>query len=81
VVLAMLMAMNITPGPLPCPIDGRRRGHQVEPAGTRPARNEGMSDITLVRVRGFKQSGIGPEKGRQGMTVYMEPKGLYWRVG
>ena len=30
---------------------------------------------------GFKQSGIGREKGRQGMTVYMEPKGLYWHVG
>jgi acyl-CoA reductase-like NAD-dependent aldehyde dehydrogenase len=30
---------------------------------------------------GFKQSGIGREKGRQGMTVYMAPKGLYWHVG
>jgi betaine-aldehyde dehydrogenase len=30
---------------------------------------------------GFKQSGLGREKGRQGMRTYMEPKGLYWHVG
>lgn len=30
---------------------------------------------------GFKQSGLGREKGRHGMRTYMEPKGLYWHVG
>jgi acyl-CoA reductase-like NAD-dependent aldehyde dehydrogenase len=30
---------------------------------------------------GFKQSGLGREKGRHGMLTYMEPKGLYWHVG
>jgi betaine-aldehyde dehydrogenase len=30
---------------------------------------------------GFKQSGLGREKGLQGMRIYMEPKGLYWHVG
>jgi NAD-dependent aldehyde dehydrogenases len=30
---------------------------------------------------GFKQSGLGREKGRNGMRTYMEPKGLYWHVG
>ncbi|MDR6756423.1 acyl-CoA reductase-like NAD-dependent aldehyde dehydrogenase [Mycoplana sp. BE70] len=29
---------------------------------------------------GFKQSGLGREKGRNGMRTYMEPKGLYWHV-
>lgn len=29
---------------------------------------------------GFKQSGLGREKGRQGMRIYMEPKGLFWNV-
>lgn len=27
---------------------------------------------------GFKQSGLGREKGVQGMRAYMAPKGLYW---
>ena len=27
---------------------------------------------------GFKQSGVGREKGAQGMRAYMQPKGLYW---
>ncbi|WP_414475503.1 aldehyde dehydrogenase [Microvirga sp. M2] len=30
---------------------------------------------------GFKQSGLGREKGLDGMRTYMEPKGLYWHVG
>ncbi|MGJ7036955.1 acyl-CoA reductase-like NAD-dependent aldehyde dehydrogenase [Shinella sp. BE166] len=30
---------------------------------------------------GFKQSGLGREKGRDGMKTYMESKGLYWHVG
>ena len=30
---------------------------------------------------GFKESGIGREKGAQGMRIYMEPKGLYWHMG
>jgi betaine-aldehyde dehydrogenase len=30
---------------------------------------------------GFKQSGLGREKGRAGMRTYMEAKGLYWHVG
>jgi acyl-CoA reductase-like NAD-dependent aldehyde dehydrogenase len=30
---------------------------------------------------GFKQSGIGREKGIQGMRAYMQPKSLYWHVG
>ncbi|MCG7391615.1 aldehyde dehydrogenase [Microvirga sp. ACRRW] len=30
---------------------------------------------------GFKQSGLGREKGLQGIRTYMEPKGLYWHVG
>ncbi|PVE21522.1 aldehyde dehydrogenase [Microvirga sp. KLBC 81] len=30
---------------------------------------------------GFKQSGLGREKGLKGMRTYMEPKGLYWHVG
>jgi betaine-aldehyde dehydrogenase len=30
---------------------------------------------------GFKQSGLGREKGLNGMRTYMEPKGLYWHVG
>ncbi|MCS0496540.1 aldehyde dehydrogenase family protein [Ancylobacter sp. MQZ15Z-1] len=30
---------------------------------------------------GFKQSGLGREKGQTGMRTYMEPKGLYWHVG
>lgn len=30
---------------------------------------------------GFKQSGLGREKGRNGMRTYMEPKGLYWHMG
>ena len=29
---------------------------------------------------GFKQSGIGREKGLQGMRAYMEPKGIYWSL-
>jgi betaine-aldehyde dehydrogenase len=29
---------------------------------------------------GFKQSGLGREKGLQGMRVYMECKGLYWSM-
>lgn len=29
---------------------------------------------------GFKQSGLGREKGRRGMRLYMEPKGLFWNV-
>jgi acyl-CoA reductase-like NAD-dependent aldehyde dehydrogenase len=33
-----------------------------------------------VPFGGFNQSGLGREKGRQGMRAYMEPKGLYWRV-
>lgn len=33
-----------------------------------------------VPFGGFKQSGLGREKGRQGMRTYMAPKGLYWRV-
>jgi acyl-CoA reductase-like NAD-dependent aldehyde dehydrogenase len=27
---------------------------------------------------GFKQSGIGREKGLQGMRAYMAQKGIYW---
>jgi acyl-CoA reductase-like NAD-dependent aldehyde dehydrogenase len=30
---------------------------------------------------GLKQSGIGREKGIQGMFSYMEPKGIYWGLG
>ncbi|WP_345246875.1 aldehyde dehydrogenase [Pigmentiphaga soli] len=30
---------------------------------------------------GFKDSGIGAEKGLQGMRVYMHSKGLYWGLG
>jgi acyl-CoA reductase-like NAD-dependent aldehyde dehydrogenase len=30
---------------------------------------------------GFKQSGIGREKGTQGMRAYMEPKGVFWHMG
>jgi acyl-CoA reductase-like NAD-dependent aldehyde dehydrogenase len=30
---------------------------------------------------GFKQSGLGREKGLQGMRIYMEPKSLYWHIG
>ncbi|MGV6873452.1 aldehyde dehydrogenase family protein [Pseudochelatococcus sp. B33] len=30
---------------------------------------------------GFKQSGLGREKGRDGIKTYMQPKGLYWHVG
>ncbi len=30
---------------------------------------------------GFKDSGLGREKGRQGMNIYMEAKGLYWHMG
>ncbi|MYZ47663.1 aldehyde dehydrogenase [Propylenella binzhouense] len=33
-----------------------------------------------VPFGGFKQSGIGREKGLQGMRAYMEPKGLYWNL-
>jgi acyl-CoA reductase-like NAD-dependent aldehyde dehydrogenase len=29
---------------------------------------------------GFKQSGIGREKGLQGMRSYMEAKGIYWSM-
>lgn len=29
---------------------------------------------------GFKQSGVGREKGLQGMQIYMEPKGIYWHM-
>lgn len=34
-----------------------------------------------VPFGGFKQSGLGREKGRLGMMAYMEPKGLYWNAG
>jgi acyl-CoA reductase-like NAD-dependent aldehyde dehydrogenase len=34
-----------------------------------------------VPFGGFKQSGLGREKGRQGMRTYMEPKGIYWHGG
>jgi acyl-CoA reductase-like NAD-dependent aldehyde dehydrogenase len=30
---------------------------------------------------GFKQSGLGREKGIQGMRIYTEPKSLYWHIG
>jgi acyl-CoA reductase-like NAD-dependent aldehyde dehydrogenase len=30
---------------------------------------------------GFKQSGIGREKGLMGMRAYMEQKGIYWGMG
>ncbi len=30
---------------------------------------------------GFKQSGIGREKGLQGIRIYTEPKSLYWHIG
>jgi betaine-aldehyde dehydrogenase len=33
-----------------------------------------------VPFGGFKQSGLGREKGRQGMRAYMEPKGIYWHA-
>ena len=29
---------------------------------------------------GFKQSGLGREKGLQGMRTYMEPKAIYWSM-
>ena len=29
---------------------------------------------------GFKQSGLGREKGLQGMRAYMEPKAIYWSL-
>jgi len=29
---------------------------------------------------GFKQSGLGREKGRQGVRAYMEPKGIFWNM-
>ena len=30
---------------------------------------------------GFKQSGLGREKGIQGMRAYMQPKSIYWHIG
>ena len=61
--------------------DYARAWRSLDHCALAPSGSTRYKELSIsVPFGGFKQSGVGREKGRQGMRAYMESKGIYWHV-